>query len=147
MIWTNYFYCFFFHVRRHCQNEDSNTVLMKMAWLKRSACLYCCISQLTVTKNGKGVRFCPKSFSFLKEAKIVIPIWLWRQEFFSPGGITSSPLLKSRHYTPCCTPITDQYNSLRIYCLFYTLVWQVLIRTELLNCISQKREKVIKTSQ
>ena len=39
---------------------------------------------------------------------------------------------KPRHNTLYCMPITDQYNSPRIYCLFYTLVWQVLIRTELI---------------
>ena len=69
IIWTNYFYYFSFHVRRNCQDEDSNTMLMKLAWLKRSACPQCRIDQLTITKNGDGVRFCLQGFSCRKKAK------------------------------------------------------------------------------
>ena len=38
IIWTNCFDYFSFHVQRHCQNEDSNTTLKKLAWLKWSVC-------------------------------------------------------------------------------------------------------------
>ena len=49
---------------------------------------------------------------------------------FSTGGTTSLLLLKSRHNTLYCMPVTNQYNSRRIYFLLYTLVWQVWIKTE-----------------
>ena len=57
---------------------------------------------------------------------------------FSPGGTTCLPLLKPRHNTLYCTPSN---NSPRIYCLFYTLIWQVLIRTEQAFCV-EKRNRV-----
>ena len=57
---------------------------------------------------------------------------------FSPGGTTSLLLLKPRHNKLFCTPITDQYNSPRIYCLFYTHILQVLIRTEMNGCFSRQ---------
>ena len=50
---------------------------------------------------------------------------------FSSGGATSLLLLKPHHNTLYCAPMTDQYNSPKIYCLFYTVAWQVLIRREL----------------
>ena len=64
---------------------------------------------------------------------------------FSPGGTTCRPLLK--HVIIRCTvhPVTDQYNSPRIYCLFYTLFWQVLIRTEQAFCL-KKSNRVFLTS-
>ena len=49
---------------------------------------------------------------------------------FSPGDRTNLPLMQPRDNTLYYTPISNQYNSPRIYCLFCTLVWQVLIRTE-----------------
>ena len=44
-------------------------MLMKLEWLKRSACPQCRIDQLTITKNGDVVRFCLQGFSCQKEAK------------------------------------------------------------------------------
>ena len=64
VIWTNYFYYFSFHIRRHCQDEDSNTLLRKLTWLKRSACPKRWNDQFTVRKNGDW--FCLQSFSCQK---------------------------------------------------------------------------------
>lgn len=49
---------------------------------------------------------------------------------FSSGDTTSHLLMQPCHNTLYYTIITDQYNSPRIYCLFCTFVWQVLLRTE-----------------
>ena len=56
-----------FHVRRHCQGEESNTALMKLAWLKRSACTQHHIVKLTITKNGDGVPLSVASTSSLSQ--------------------------------------------------------------------------------
>ena len=76
----NFIY-FSFHVRRNCQDEETNTTLMKLAWLKRSTCTQCCIDKLTITKNSDGVPFCLQGFSCRKEAKVATLIWLRRREF------------------------------------------------------------------
>ena len=41
------------------------------------------------------------------------------------------------------SPITNQYNSPKIYCLFYTLVWQVLIRTEIKFATAQGKLEIV----
>ena len=74
----------------------------------------------------------PPRFSLPKRSKDYHSNFGLETGGFSPGVANSPPLLKPRHNTLHCTPVTDQYNSPRIYCLFYTLVWQVLISTELL---------------
>ena len=78
IIWANHF--FFFHIQRYCQDGDPNTKLRKLTWLKRSACPYCPINQLTVTKSSNGIRFCLQGFASWQQAKIATPIWLWRRE-------------------------------------------------------------------
>ena len=80
IIWTNYFYYFSFHVRRHYQDEDSNLMLRILVSLKSSTCPQRCIDQLIVTKNGDGIRFCLQGFSSGKESKIFTSIWVWRRE-------------------------------------------------------------------
>ena len=111
---------------------------MKLAWLKSSACTYCCIDKLTITKNGDGVRFCLQGFSCRKEAKVATLISLWRREVLIKQ--VQPVFCCWSHVIICCTalyctPVTDQYNYLRIYCLFYTVAWQMLIRTELAKLV------------
>ena len=62
IIWTNYFYYFSFHVRLNCQDEVCNTTLMKLAWLKRSACPQCRIDLLSrkmATESGLAFKVFP----------------------------------------------------------------------------------------
>ena len=96
------FYYLSFHVRQHCQEEDSNTKLRKLAWFKRS--LY------PVKKNGERIWFCLQDFSCQKKAKIASSIWLWRREVLVHEVTTSLLSLKSRHNMLYCMPITDQYK-------------------------------------
>ena len=117
IIWTKYLYCFSFHVRRHCQDEDSNKTLKKLA-LRRSACRQCRIDQLTVTKNPES-GFSSKIFS-AEISKYCLSNLTLETGGFSSKGATSLLLLKSRHNTLSCMPVTKPYNSPRIYCLFYT---------------------------
>ena len=72
IIWANHF--FFFSI----YNDIVKTAIL--IWLKRSACPYCPINQLTVTKSSNGIRFCLQGFASWQQAKIATPIWLWRRE-------------------------------------------------------------------
>ena len=81
------------------------------------------MNQLAITKNGDGIQFCLQGFSCHSNLAL-------HTGDFSPRGTTSLSLLRPRHNRLYCTTITDQWNSPRIYCLFYTLVWQVFIRTK-----------------
>ena len=69
-------------------------------------------------------------YSLPKKSKNLHSNLALEMEGLSPGGTTSLLLLKHRHSTLYYTLITSQWSSLKIYCLFYTLVWEVLIRTE-----------------
>ena len=75
----------------------------------------CDIDKLTITKDDDGVRFCLQGFSCHSNLAL-------ETGGFSPRGTTNLPLLKPPPNTLYCTPITDQYNSPRTLCLFYTLV-------------------------
>ena len=72
----------------------------------------------------------PPRFPLLKKSNNCHSNLALETEGFSLGGTISLPLLKAHYNTLYCMPITGQYNYLGIYCLFCTLVWQVLIRME-----------------
>ena len=72
----------------------------------------------------------PPRFFLPKRSKNCLSNLAMETGGFSPGGTISLPLIKPGHNTLYVLPVTDQYNSWRIYCLFYTHVWQMLIRTE-----------------
>lgn len=109
IIWTNYFYYFSFNVRWHWQDEDSNTTLRKLTWLKRLACPQCRIDQHSVTKSSRTkLPVLPPKFFIRKRGKNCHSNLTLKKWDFTPWGTISFLLLKVRHYTLYYMPKTNQ---------------------------------------